>query len=145
MLQQIGIDQQGVHPKLQELYDGCNKGHQVVQPSDSKLRNTLNIIIQQYNSGCIVLDALDECNVQERANIIKWVANSSAKMHIAVTSRYLPEGPAANIGLIIALEAHGSKIKDDISLYLEDQILDHFEGELKDRVLDTLKHKAQGQ
>lgn len=145
MLQQMGLNAQGIHPELQELYSQCNRGHQVDQPRNLQLENTLNRIIQHSILGCIMIDALDECNLQDRAYVVKWVASISAKIQIVVTSRYSPEGQAVDIGLLFALDTIGSRVEEDISLYLEDQVQLHFKGELKAKVLKTLNTKAQGQ
>lgn len=144
MLQQIS-DLQGIQPALQELYSECKRGRQVHQPSNLQLKNTLNVIIQYLTSGWIVLDAMDECNVEERAYVSTWVWKMSTKIPIAVTSRYFPEGQEANSTVLrIALD-NESSIEDDISLFLEKQMQIHFKGKLKDQVLDTLKTKAHGQ
>ena len=145
MLQQLGSDLQGIHPALQELYNQCKRGQQIHQPSNLQLENTLNVIIQQLTSGWIVLDAMDECNEEDRAYVLTWVEHISAKIPIAVTSRYFPEGQEGNTVLRIALDNSESKIEEDISLFVEQQTQSYFKGYLKDEVLTTLKAKSQGQ
>ncbi|KAE9403698.1 hypothetical protein BT96DRAFT_482382 [Gymnopus androsaceus JB14] len=71
MLQQMGENEQGIHPALQELYSQCKRGHQIGQPRILQLENTLNRIIQGSISGYIVIDALDECSLQDRAHVLK--------------------------------------------------------------------------
>lgn len=144
MLQQV-TDLQGIHSALDELYSQCKRGQQVHQPSNLELKNTLNVIFQQLTPGWIVLDAMDECNTEDKLYILKWLEGISAKMSIVITSRYFPEGQAANTARIIGLESGESRVEEDISIFLEKQLQSHFKGDLKDQVLDILKAKAQGQ
>lgn len=149
MLQQFS-DLQGIHPALQELYIQCKRGQNFYQPTNLQLENTLNVMIQQSTSGYIVLDAMDECNGEDKPYVLNWVEQVSANISIAVTSRYFPEDQGANSALrIIALNNNDNKfrIEEDISIFLEKQIQMqiHLKGSLKNQVLDTLKLKAQGQ
>lgn len=116
MLQQLGSDLQGIHPALQALYRQCQRGQHVHQPSNLQLENTLDVIIQQSTSTWIVLDAMDECNEEDRAYVLKWVKHISATIRVALTSRDLPENP--DTVLRIALDTSGSRIEEDISLFL---------------------------
>lgn len=139
---------QGLHPAVQELYNQCKRGPQVYQPSKLQLENILNVIIQQMILRYIVLDAMDECNVEERGYVLNWLGQISAKIPIVITSRDFPGDQAANTVLrIIPLDSSQSKIDEDISIFLERQIQisSHFKGTLKDLILETLKAKAHGQ
>lgn len=138
---------QGIHPAVQELYNECRRGKQVYQPSISQLENTLNLIIQQLPSAyTIVLDAMDECKVEEKAYVSKWVEKISGTMPIAITSRDFSKHPGSSTILrTIGLHSMECGVKEDISIFLEEQIQMHFEGDLKDQILDALKAKAQGQ
>lgn len=93
-----------------------------------------------------MLDAMDECKVEEKAYVLNWVGRTSGTMPIAVTSRDFPKDQGANSVLrTIALNSMECGVQKDISIYLEEQIPIHFKGDSKDQILDTLKAKAQGQ
>lgn len=135
------------HPAVQKLYNECRRGQQVYQPSILQLENTLTLIIQQLPSGyTIVLDAIDECNVEERAHVSNWVEKTSRTMPIAITSRdFLKELGYNTILRMIALNSMECGVEKDISIFLEEQIPMHFKGDSKEQILYTLKAKAQGQ
>lgn len=146
MVQHFSHSMQEIHPAVEELYSQCKIGQQVHQPSKSQLEDTLDVIIQQITSAYIVLDAMDECNVEERAYASKWVERISEKIPIAVTSRDCPNGQEAHTVLrIIELNSRGGGIEEDISIFLQKQIPIHFKGDTKDHILDTLKANAHGQ
>lgn len=136
---------QGIHPAVHELYNQC-RGQQLDQPSKPQVENTLDVIIQQLSSGYIVLDAMDECNVEERVYVLKWVERISEKIPIAVTSRdFLNEQAPNTVLRTIQLDSGQSGIEEDISTFLQSQTQIHFKGDTKDLILDTLKAKADGQ
>ena len=74
---------------LVNLYAGCGNGHQ--EPTLDDLQNTLQRILDGFNSTFIILDALDECT--ERKKLLNWIQtvilekDMNLRPHLIVTSR----------------------------------------------------------
>lgn len=144
ILQQIGSHRDSIHPALQNLFFSCQKGLGHTRPSNWELENALAIIINELNTGCIVLDAMDECSMKDSAHVSNWLMQLQKKIWIVVTSRNFPEGRLVNIELRIALDSVQPSISRDIKAYLNMQ-MEMFSvfGDLQEFIMETLAEKAQ--
>ncbi|KIK51403.1 hypothetical protein GYMLUDRAFT_395062 [Collybiopsis luxurians FD-317 M1] len=101
----------------------------------------LEEVFKDINGGYFVLDAMDECS--EPSKVLGWLKSLPKQFGILLTSRYSPMKDISKEYLTISLN---HRVDSDIEVYLEEEIEKYdFNGDLRAKVLNTLKEKAQGQ
>ena len=126
-----------------ELY-----GHGQEQPLTEALQETLERIVDGFDSAYIIIDGLDECT--ERSKVLEWIKKIDSKnmgnLHMAVASRPEQEisdvfGRLANMRSVdMAKEA-----ENDIEMYLEQNISEeNWDEKTRERVKQALKNGAEG-
>ena len=135
---------------LINLYTHYGNGYQM--PSTGSLQNTLQKILDGFNSVFIVLDALDECI--EREKVLNWAEsfllqkNKNLGLHIIITSRPEKEinDKFKNYPCVdLVEESEGC----DIVAYINDQLdqdsdLQEWDLETKEEIKSTLMNQADG-
>ena len=161
---------QSLPPKLLEVYEWhYRKGS---QPKYDELRVIFLAVIQQFGRIFFVLDALDECPLDQRKDLCKFILSivdtsssptinststpTSTKQGIVklfVTSRKEPDIERAfQQKSIPTIEIEAAKVDSDIKVYVKAQIelrlqdgsLELKNMELKNRILSVLTTKAGG-
>ncbi|GAW27290.1 hypothetical protein SAMD00023353_10100200 [Rosellinia necatrix] len=104
--------------RIQNPYQGLKEKN--IQPSSDQVRHTLHSLISEYSRAFIVIDALDECQVQNdcRNKFISEILDLSSKseLNLLVTSRSIPEITIRFDGVTIK---EISASNDDIIRYLD--------------------------
>ena len=138
----------GIPQVLADLYFHCGRGYQ--QPPLDDLHNVLEMILGDFESVYIILDALDECS--ERDKVLNWVQamilhkNENLRLHLITTSR--PEKDINDefnsyhcVDMIKAPENH------DIEVYVDHQLQtgrQKWSSEIKNEIKSTLTEQADG-
>ena len=152
-------------PKLEQVYEKHYNNHS--HPSFKELQGIFLTIIKQLKSVFFVLDALDECTLDQRADLCKFF------VEIVELGSGTRGGPGTNDGIIklfVAsrkeldieraflqksfprIEVEVAKVDSDIEVYVQAQIeqrlhdgtLTLSDQRLKDKILTTLTTKAGG-
>ena len=143
--------------KLQEVYEKHYKNHG--QPKYDELRNIFLESIQQLGCVYFVVDALDECTLDDRKNLCKFFlsitesSTSQKTVKLFVTSRKEPDiEQAFQQQVIPTIEIEAAKVNNDIEVYVKAQIELRLQNgclsirniALKDEILSALTTKAGG-
>ncbi|KAJ3884921.1 ankyrin repeat-containing domain protein [Lentinula edodes] len=141
LVQQMGVSSESVHPALNILY----KSKSFEQLTKQELENILETMIKDRNDMTIAVDALDECQKADTAEVLTWLAVFSNQLRIVVTSRSEPKLVVQNL-LEIQLGGPKSRIDEDIASYIELKIQNkpQFKGDIVGEIKDTLNKGAQG-
>ena len=158
-------------PKLEDIYKRHRRNDS--HPSLDELRRIFLIVAKHFNSVFLVLDALDECTLEQRAELCEFFSDI---MKLSLTSSLtLDEAGNTNVGFGIVklfvtsrkepdierafrrrsipkVEIEAQKVDSDIAIYVESQIEQRIKDErlilrdltLKDKILTTLTTKANG-
>ena len=142
-------------PGLQEVYEHHYKSDS--QPKYDELRNIFLAIIKQLDCMFFVVDALDECTLDERKNFCKFLLSitdtSTGIVKLFVTSRKESDIERAfQQKAIQKIEIEAAKVDSDIEAYVRAQIelrlqdgsLSIRNMALKDKILSALTKKASG-
>lgn len=159
-------------PALVKVYELHHKSNS--QPTYVDLEGVFSAVIQQFDSVFFILDALDECTLDQRKALCEFILGitkpkpiSTATQDINTTSAKKPRGilklfitsrkePDLERALlknsIPAIEIVAAKVDRDIEDYVKAQIQQRLEDgslvlkdmTLKDRILTTLTTKAGG-
>ena len=135
---------------LVNLYTRCGNGYQM--PSTGSLQDTLQKILDGFNSVFIVLDALDECT--EREKVLNWAKsfilekNKNLGLHLIITSRpekEIDDKFKAYPCVDLVEESEGC----DIVAYLNHQLdhdsdLQEWDLETQEEIKSTLIKQADG-
>ena len=171
-LKQLCRAMQSFPHELQELYKQHDRNDS--QPRYDELRSVFLAIIQQFGRIFFVLDALDECSLDQRQDLCKFIlslANSTTTgptlpsptvdgtspthgvVKLFVTSRKeLDIERAFRQESIPTIEFEAAKVNKDIEVYIKAQIdvrlqngsLELRDRALKDKILSALTTKAGG-
>ena len=159
-LQQLCRAMQSLPPELEELYTLHYGNHS--QPGYDELRITFLAIIQQFGRVFFVLDALDECTLDQRKDLCEFflsIANSTSTginhgiVKLFITSRKESDIEGAfQQQSIPTIEVEAAKVNSDIEVYVKAQIELRLQNcslrlrniALKDRILSVLTTKAGG-
>ena len=135
-------------------------------PSSEELRSIFLAIARQFNSMFLVLDALDECTLDQRVEICKFfseivesnlsttpTSSNRGIVKLFVTSRKEPDIERVfQQQLFPKIEVEAAKVDRDIAIYVKAQIESRLEDgrlvlqnmELKEKILTALTTKAGG-
>ncbi|KAF3250585.1 hypothetical protein TWF128_007440 [Orbilia oligospora] len=145
-------------PQLEELFHSCEDGN--IQPTSLLLSQTFLGMIEKTEEIWIVLDALDECNQEERVELLSWMKGIRAvsernNVHLLVTSRSDKNDIESGIRKLAhadyALEIQSSLTTRDISAYIrwrvrEDDGLERWRAypDIQDEMEAELRRKSDG-
>ena len=157
-LKQLCRTMQSLPPGLQETYNKHYKNDS--QPKYEELRDIFLAIIQQLGCVFFVVDALDECTLDERKNLCEFllsitdIASSSQEtVKFFITSRKESDIERAfQQKAIPTIEIEATKVDSDIEAYVQAQIELRLQNgslsirnmELKNKILRALTTKAGG-
>ena len=158
-LKQLCRAMQFIPPKLQAIYEQHYSNDS--QPKYDELRIVFLAIIQQFGRIFFVLDALDECTLDQRKDLCDFIfsitnttsTSASGIVKLFVTSRKAPDIERAfRQKSIPTIEVEAAKVDSDIEVYVKAQIeLRLQDGSLilrdmalKDRIFSALTTKAGG-
>ena len=133
----------GIPATLVDLY-----GHGQEQPLTEALQETLQRVLDGFDSAYIIIDSLDEC--ADKYKVLKWIekidSQKMGNLHMVVASRPEQEisdvfGRLANVCSVdMAKEA-----RNDIETYLEQNISEEdWDEETREKVKLALRNGAQG-
>lgn len=145
--------------QLQEVYKRHFRNDS--RPTSDELRSIFLAIALQFNSMFLVLDALDECTLNQREELCKFLFNiiespagtSRGIVKLFVTSRKEPDIERAfRRKSFPTIEIEAAKVDKDIAIYTRAQLEDRLNDErlilrnmaLKSKILDALTSKAGG-
>ena len=146
-------------PKLIEIYEQHYKNHS--QPRFQELQDIFRTIAHEFNSVFFVLDALDECTLEQRKDLCKFFAgivelspgigNGIVKLFVA-SRKELDIQRAFERKSFPKFEVEAKKVDSDIALYVEAQLEELLrDGSLtltnimlKHKILTTLTMNAGG-
>ncbi|KAF3317194.1 hypothetical protein TWF173_000440 [Orbilia oligospora] len=145
-------------PQLEELFHSCEDGN--IQPTSLLLSQTFLSIIEKIEEIWIVLDALDECNQEERVELLSWMkgiqtVSERKNVHLLVTSRSDKNDIESGIRKLAhagyALEIKSNLTTTDISAYIrwrvrEDDGLERWRAypDIQDEMEAELQRKSDG-
>lgn len=153
---------QSLPAKLHEVYQQHYQNDS--QPRYDELRHIFLEIIRQLGHVFFVVDALDECTLNERRNLCKFLlsitdtastgtSGSQGIVKLFVTSRKEPDIELAfRQQAIPKIEIEAAKVDNDIEVYVKAQIelrlqngsLSIRDMALKNKILNALTKKAGG-
>ena len=149
-IQSLPLELQGVHKK----HDKNDS-----QPQHNELRTAFLAVIQQFGHIFFVLDALDECPLDQRKDLCEFILSltttpsTSGIVKIFVTSRKEPDIERAfEQNSIPIIEVEAEKVNSDIEVYVKAQLDLRIQNRslrlrnmaLKDKILKALTTKAGG-
>ena len=146
-------------PKLDQSYEKHYKNHS--QPSFQELQDLFLTIAQQLDSMFFVLDALDECSLDQRVDLYKFIAGiveQRAGMSYGTIKLFVASRKELDIEKAFArksfptIEIEAAKVDNDIMLYVKAQIEQRLDNGslsfsnpiLKDKIFHALTSKAGG-
>jgi hypothetical protein len=118
----------------------------------SECRELLLDFINIYPQTTLVLDALDECEVQDRLELIRVfdhiLAQASNPLKIFISSRPNPDIKSKLKGRS-NIEIESKDNYDDITRFVKSEITKHprwhmMDPSLQDKIVTTLQDKSQG-
>ena len=158
-LKQLCRKMQSFPPELQEVYKQHYRNDS--QPRYEELRIAFLAVIRQFGRIFLVLDALDECILDQRkdlcefllslANIRTSAGSSQGIVKLFVTSRKESDIERA-FQSIPTIEVEAAKVNSDIEVYVKSQIELRLQDctlrlrnmALKDKIFNALTTKADG-
>ena len=160
-LKQLCRTMESLPSELQEVYMRHDKN--VSQPNYDELRTVLLVVMRHFGHVFFVLDALDECPLDQRQELCEFLLNmanttsaSSANqgvMKLFVTSRKESDIERAfQRKSIPTIEIAATNVDSDIGVYVKAQIELRLENQslrlrdmgLKNKILSVLTSKADG-
>ena len=157
-LKQLCRTMQSLPHELQELYKHHDSN--VSQPRYDELRILFLAILRQFGHIFFVLDALDECHLDQRKDLCEFIlsiadstATNQGVVKLFITSRRESDIERAfQQKSIPTIEVEARKVDDDIRVYVEAQIKLRLQNgslrlrniSLKDKILSVLTKKAGG-
>ena len=145
--------------KLNKAYEQHYKNHS--QPGFQELQAIFLAITQEFNSVFFVLDALDECTLDQRADLCEFFAGivevgfstGSGPVKLFVASRRELDIERAFLRKSFPkIEIEATKVNSDIELYVKAQVEQRLQDGsltlnnilLKDKILTALTSNAGG-
>ena len=158
-LKQLCRTMQSIPPTLQAVYQQHYSNDS--QPMYDELRTVFLAIIRQFGRIFIVLDALDECTLDQRKELCDFLFSITATtstgaggiVKLFVASRKEPDIERAfRQKSIPTIEVAAAKVDNDIEVYVKAQIELRLQDErlilrdiaLKDKILSALTTKSGG-
>jgi hypothetical protein len=138
---------------FRELY---NKYRPASEPKIEDLNETFLRVLAESKETYIIIDALDECSVEERKEVIRFLAELSqgclSNTHILITSRReedIEKLIRKRFDTENIVPIQNLRVNDDIRKHLqscfeEDESLKEFSPELQTIVIEYLTEKADG-
>lgn len=139
---------------VKKAYARCHGGHS--HPSMSELQQMLSEIIKEFSQVFIVIDALDECDINnERHDILTALSelktSNLTPLHMLVTSRPYTDIENAILPHLSqpALQLQGEYIDSDIRSHIlwqlaTDSRLKRWPKDVKTEIQESLIHGANG-
>jgi hypothetical protein len=124
------------------------------RPSTEDLFLHLLKIISRFKEVYIVIDALDECSIDERPQLFQMIARlqdlNDSNLHLLMTSRRnvdVQDAMSTIIPLEISIDAEA--IVNDIEIYIQrevqtDRRLRLYDERSKSHIIETLVRRSQG-
>ena len=148
-----------IPPNLQEVWERHYRKN--TQPKYDELRMIFLAIIPQFGRIFFVLDALDECNLDQRKDLCEFIlglVDTSAGSDQGIVKLFVTSRKETDIERafqqksIPTIEVKAAKVDDDIKVYVTAQIELRLQDgslrlrnmELKKKILDVLTSKAGG-
>ena len=150
--------------ELQEMYRRHFKN--ASQPKSEELKSVFRTILLQFNSVFLVLDALDECTLDQREELCRFFSNiiesntstTSGRTSRGIVKLFVTSRKEADIervfqqNLFPTIEIEAVKVDSDIAIYTKAQIKSRLKDgrlilrnmALKNKILSTLTTKAGG-
>ena len=161
-LKQLCRSMQSLPPKLREVYKRHYSNNS--QPKCDELRIIFLAIIQQFGRIFFVLDALDECTLDQRKDLCEFIlgivdnAGTSTGISQGIVKLFVASRKESDIERafqqksIPTIEVKAAKVNSDIEMYVRAQVelrmknrsLQLGDINLKDKILSTLTAKAGG-
>ena len=161
-LKQLCRTMQFLPLKLQELYGQSYANHS--QPKLDELKIVFLAILQQRGRIFFVLDALDECTLDQRKDLCEFIlsivatASSSPSTSQGIVKLFVASRKESDIqqafqrNSMPTIEVEAAKVNSDIEVYAKAQIelrlqsgsLELGDMALKDKILSALATKAGG-
>ena len=146
-------------PKLSKVYERHYRNHS--QPSFQELQDIFLAIVQQSNSVFFVLDALDECALDQRADLCKFfteIVELSTGTGYGLVKLFVASRKELDIERAFLrksfpkIEVEATKVDSDIELYVKAQIEQQLQDGsltlnnimLKDKIITALTTNAGG-
>ena len=151
-------------PQLLEAYKAHyrNDSH----PNYEELRSLFLAIVRQFNSMFLILDALDECTLDQREELCKFfsdiiesnISSTKATTQRGIVKLFVTSRKEPDIERIFQqksfprIEIEAAKVDSDIAVYVQAQIESRLKDgrlvlrnmALKDKILNALTTKAGG-
>ena len=148
-------------PKLDKVYEQHYNNYS--QPGFQELQDIFLATIQQFRSVFFILDALDECTLDQRADLCEFFArivelNASTGTGRGLVKLFVASRKELDIERAFQresfpkIEIEATKVDSDIALYVNAQIEQRLHGgsltlnnmALKDKILDALTTSSGG-
>ena len=146
-------------PKINDVYKKHYENHS--QPGFQELQDIFVAIVQQFSSVFLVLDALDECTLDQRADLCEFftaIVEHTTRTGHGIIKLFVASRNELDIERIFlsksfpTIEVEAKKVDSDIQLYVQTQIEKLFhDGSLslknkmlKDKILTALTTNAGG-
>ena len=117
LLQQLAVALSSITKEIRSLFDEYQKTK--LRPSPGNLNKALAIEVERFQRVFIVVDALDECPVEDRIYVLKIIQSLPTNVKILVTSRYLTSIETA-MQNSKTIDVYASD--DDICTYVESRV-----------------------
>jgi len=124
LIWQFSEQAQRMPEAIEALFNQCGSG--VRQPSVESLQSTLLLVLQQFRSAYIIVDALDECT--DRSELLDWTKEIMCRkvggLHVLATSREEVD-IKIEITTLSPLSVYlgGHYVNSDIASYLDGMLL----------------------
>ena len=151
-LKQLCRTMQSLPLELQEVYRQHYRNDS--QPKYEELRTVFLVIIRQFGRIFFVLDALDECTLDQRTTLCDFMLSLAKTtghgiVKLFVTSRRESDIELAFQNYTPTIEVEAAKVSSDIEVYVKAQIelrhsLKSKNPALKNKIINALTTKAGG-
>ena len=152
-LKQLCRTMQSLPLELQEMYNQHYQNDS--QPKYEELRTVFLVIIRQFGRIFFVLDALDECTLDQRKALCDFMLSLANTTGHGIVKLFVTSRRESDIELafrqnyIPTIEVEAEKVSSDIEIYVEAQIelrhnLKSKNIALKNKIFNALTTKASG-
>ena len=148
-----------IPPKLHEVWERHYRNNS--QPKYDELHTIFLAIIPQFGRIFFVLDALDECNLDQRKDLCEFIlglVDTSTGINQGIVKLFVTSRKESDIERafqqrsIPTIEVKAANVDDDINIYVKAQIKLRLQDgslrlrnmALKDKILSVLTSKAGG-
>ena len=147
-------------PRLPVALDEVYEKHfrNCSEPSLKELRSAFLAIVQQFNSVFLVLDALDECTLEQRIGLYEFFSGVLTSTGQGIVKLFVTSRRGSDIERAFhqqsfpTIEIEAAKVDSDIQIYVKAQIEQRLQDgrltlknmALKNKILTALTTKAGG-